>query len=103
MKKLEEWEISNLEFNEYFKPLDEIDEEAFYHFLEVVPPHHHSSFVYQNGECSKDFEGIKYYDTFLQDEDRFFFLGILPSMEPELEEREDSYNYDFCPHCGQSL
>lgn len=87
MKTYEQWEESNLDWLDFFKPLDEIDEQAFMHVIECVPPQftHLSEQGYfgQNGEAQCDEKGITFRDTVWQPDvkvDKYYYLGLLPQF-----------------------
>ena len=50
MKTMEQWSTSKRDFSSFAEPGDEIDEEIFYHFLEVLPPAIMTMFGFLVGE-----------------------------------------------------
>lgn len=96
IKTLEEWENSNLDFDDYCPYPSEIDEELFLHFAEVVSPNfseydNDGDGVFQIGEAWEEKEGVMYYETFMQLKKKWFYIGILPDFNLIEEGKNNQY------------
>ncbi|RPD45486.1 hypothetical protein DNI29_19080 [Hymenobacter sediminis] len=84
MKTYQAWEDGPaMSILEYLKPMDEVDEEMFLHFAEVVPTHYHVGDLMQSGEADKYIRGRYHYMTFAGygEPTRYYYLGILPPFK----------------------
>lgn len=79
IKTFKDWHTT---LEEYLKPNDEIDEELYYYFLEVLPPTFYSNGVFQPDEpYSHNSKNEPLFNTFQQKGDRYFYMGHLPTNE----------------------
>lgn len=89
MKTIKKWEKSGLEWDDYFKVGDQIDEETFLYIAEIVPPEYCNENFVQGGEASfskkvlmREYEKIYYHPTALRTTNgKYFYLGDLPSFD----------------------
>ena len=84
MKTYQKWADSpEMSITEYLKPMDEVDEEMFLHFAEVVPTQYHVGDLMQSGEASFEDRGRLHYKTFAGygEPTRYYYLGILPPFK----------------------
>lgn len=80
MKTYKEWEDTELDLTDFIKPGDEIDEEIYTHIgYALVGPHYDDGVVLQCGECSFVKDGVDHYMTAIIKNNRYFYLGELPS------------------------
>jgi hypothetical protein len=63
MKTKKEWFESKLSLDVFLNPGDEVDEEMFYYFLEVLPPAYQGKHLIQIGEPADSDERGMVYDT----------------------------------------
>ena len=77
---LEQWEESKKPFSQFAKPKTEVDEDIFYYFLEVLPPHYWKSGIMQVGEPYTHINGIPAFETFTYGNGRYIYQGILTSQ-----------------------
>lgn len=87
-KSIKGWEKSQLEWNEYFKAGDEIDEETFLHIGETVSCEYSDEIFIQCGECSftkenQDGSEIYYHSTAISIGKKYYYLGDMPSLNNE--------------------
>lgn len=83
MKTLKKFEKQDLSFNEYLKPLDRIDEELYHHIsCGYVASNYCDQKFSQNGECNREEDGIRFYETVMHIDGKFYYLGEAPSMNP---------------------
>ena len=80
MKTYNGWQKSGLDLTEYIKPMDRVDETIYMHMLEVVTPHFQKDGYFQVGEASHETDHVEYRDTFYTDNNRYWYLGELPSF-----------------------
>lgn len=67
---------------EYLITGDEVDEELYYYFLEVLPPAYMSRGVFQVGEpYSHNEENKPLYDTFQEVAGRYYYRGHMTTAE----------------------
>lgn len=79
IKTLKDWRG---DLSDYLKPNDEIDEDLYYYFLEVLPPEYQENGVFQVGEpYSHDKENKPIFDTFEQIKDKYFYRGHLTTKQ----------------------
>ena len=65
MRTMEQWNKSKKDFSSFADPGDEIDEETFYYFLEVLPPARMTKYGFLVGEpYDHDNEGKPLYAAF---------------------------------------
>lgn len=80
-KTLKEWEKSGLDWNEYFKPGDQIDEETFLYIGEEVGSNYSDQNFMQCAEAEDSKNGIDTYSTaFATNDGKYYYLGILPDF-----------------------
>lgn len=72
IKTYKDWE-GRLE--EYLNVGDEIDEEMYNHFLNVLPPAYWNNGILQVGEPADTFGGKFTFSTFTKVNNRFFYKG----------------------------
>ena len=79
MKTKANW---NCCLEDYLIPGDEVDEELYIYFLEVLPPGYWEGGVFQVGEpYSHNSEGKPMYDTFEKIKSQYFYRGHLSLAE----------------------
>lgn len=84
MKTYQAWEDApSTRFTEFVKPMDEVDEEMFMHFAEVVPTQYHVGNLMQSGEAVSKDRGRYLYMTFAGygEPTRYYYLGVLPPFK----------------------
>lgn len=92
MKTLKQFEKSELGIDEFLKPLDRIDWFLYEHILcGYVACNFDDGQFGQNGECSKEKDGVSYYSTVMTVGDKYYFLGDAPSM----------CTYTYCNYKGE--
>ncbi|MBA7711695.1 hypothetical protein ES703_120661 [subsurface metagenome] len=84
MKTFSEWGKQKGDFSTYVNPGDEIDEEMYWYFLEVLPPRIMKNYGFLVGEPSahnKKDEAV--YDAFYESPDgkRFYYGGLKTAKE----------------------
>lgn len=77
MKTMKEWESKGGDFGQYVNPKDEIDDDLYFYFLEVLPPQTMRRYGFLVGEpASHNTKGEAVYDSFYETyEERFFYGG----------------------------
>jgi hypothetical protein len=80
IKTYSDWEESGIDFSKWIKPMDEIDEELYLHFGEIVSPQYCSYGFIQCGEAFEKKGDTYLYETFYCNDNRYFYLGILPEF-----------------------
>jgi hypothetical protein len=79
IKTYQDWEKSELNLSEFLSENDEIDYEIYEHILcEYCPPNYDDEIIGQCGEAWDERDGVFYYETVKQKDDKYFYLGILP-------------------------
>lgn len=86
-KTLKQWNESNKKFDDFFKPLDEVDEDLVKDVNHFIAPRFADGIFIQCGECDTETKGVKYYMTFCKKGDKFYYLGSLPKFKSR------NYNY----------
>lgn len=84
MKTLKQFEKQkDLSFDEYLKPMDEIDE-LFYHHIGCgyVASNYIDQKWTQNGECNREEFGIRFYETAIHINGKYYYMGEAPSFNP---------------------
>lgn len=82
------WKEANVSFNLYVRPGDEIDEEMYDYFLEVVPPILHNRYEFLNGEpVCRDFRGRTLYGWFIERPVGMYYYQGLIAKELLFNER----------------
>lgn len=85
VKTLQAWEESELEWDDFFKPGDRIDEEVFLHISEEVGESYSSFNLIQCAEPVDSKNGIETHVTALKTNDgRYYYLGVLPDFNMEV-------------------
>lgn len=85
MKTLKQYEKSGLALHEFLKPLDRIDWYLYENILcGWVPSHFDDGKIGQAGECHHSENGVWYYDTVMTVDDKYYYLGLMPSMDPSV-------------------
>ena len=86
-KTIKKWKKSELEWDDYFKSGDEIDEETFLHIAESVPAEFDDKNFVQCGEASStkinsyDKRDVYYHSTaFGANDGKYYYLGDLPTF-----------------------
>lgn len=84
-KTIKKWEKSNLEWHEYFKKGDRIDEETFIHMIEELPAEYTDENFGQQCEAgfTRRIEGVKIYfhaTAISTNDGKYYYLGDLPSL-----------------------
>ena len=70
-------------FDTFLKPMDRIDEALHDHIVCAwVAPNFSSNKFSQNGECNREEHGVRYYETVLHIDGKYYYLGEAPSMNP---------------------
>ena len=80
MYTMKQWNESGKPFSEFAKAKNEVDEEIFYYFLEVLPPHYNRSGIMQVGEPFTHIKGIPAFETFTYSHGKYFYVGIVTSQ-----------------------
>lgn len=90
MKTLKQFEKLDGSFDEFLKPMDRIDE-ALYEYIACgwVAPNWSSEKFAQNGECTKEEDGIEYYETVMHVDGKFYYLGLAPSFNPHVYRNQE--------------
>lgn len=81
MKTKKGWDKANVDFDEYVKPLDEVDEALYLRMTEIVAPQYCTHEFAQIGEPDFDKDGVYFYSTFSQINGRYYYLGVLPEFK----------------------
>ncbi len=86
IKTLSWWNDTDLEMDEYLNPLDEIDEELYWHIAcGWMASHYQHGGLIQGGDpiekISTDSGGIYTYATVNEIGGRFYYLGDLPEFK----------------------
>lgn len=81
IKTYQKWENSGKNFDAFINPMDEVDEEMFMYFLEVLSPQFQIRNIFQSCESVCEDQGCAFYGTFQQIGERYFYLGALPAFE----------------------
>lgn len=81
MKTLKQYHKSGFNFNDFIKPLDEVDESLFRYIMDSVSAQYSSNKFSQAGEAEYQEDGIFFYASFYQNENKIFYLGILPEFK----------------------
>lgn len=78
MKNYKDWR--GCDFSDFVKPGDEIDEEMYHYFMEVVPPiYFHHGFLC--GEPSTHLMGEAVHDAFIFIDNKYRYIGELTVNE----------------------
>ena len=78
MKTMSGWKQANVEFNLYVRPGDEVDEELYFYFLEVVPPVLHNDIEFLSGEpVCLDRLGRNLYGWFSRRFGKYYYQGLI--------------------------
>lgn len=81
MKTYNDWEDSELDLTEFIQPNDEIDYEIYLHICAaLVGPNYDDGKTVQCGECSFQRDGVDYFMTATEKDEKYFYLGDLPDM-----------------------
>jgi len=78
MKTMKGWESKGGDFGQYVSPKDEIDDNLYFYFLEVLPPRVMKGYGFLVGEpASHNNAGKAVYDAFYESPggDRFYYGG----------------------------
>lgn len=80
-KTLKGWENTDVDIDQYLFPMDQVDEELYLHFGEVVAPQYSYGSFMQVGEASHKIHGVYYYMTFARYNNKYYYLGKLPEFK----------------------
>lgn len=83
MKKFIDWEMDfSQELDQFLCKFPcEVDEEMYNYFMDIVQPRYLDAGILQCGESSYEISGTYYYITFVEDDNKFWYLGILPEFK----------------------
>ena len=92
MKTLKQWEKNEaLEWHEFIKPMERIDELLFFHILcGYTASRFDTGYTKiddadqsfgQASECKTEIEGVRYYATVGSIEGKYYYLGHLPAFK----------------------
>lgn len=82
MKTLEQFESQELDLDQYLKPLDEIDEELYWHIAcGYMPAKYQHGGLIQGGDADDKVGEVYSYATVNEIEGKFYYLGILPEFK----------------------
>ena len=81
MKTYKQWEESEKDFHDFIEPLDEIDLEIYIHFSGIVVPQYCKNGLLQCGEAWDEKDGMYRYETFMENNERLYYIGILPEFK----------------------
>ncbi len=82
MKTYAQWNGSGKNFNDFIDAGEEIDVELYDYFLGCVPPIYALN-AFCSGEPYTHVNGIPYYHTFQDRDNKYFYLGILTVKQAE--------------------
>lgn len=81
MKTYKQWEESEKDFHDFIEPMDEIDEELYLYYGEVVAPKYCANGLIQCGEAWKRQRHVYWYETFNKVNDKYYYIGVLPEFK----------------------
>jgi hypothetical protein len=81
IKTIKQCNKSGKDFDEFFEPLDEVDEALIDHINYYVPARFTDNIFIQCGEAETEINGLLYYTTFCKKGDKYYFLGYLPKFK----------------------
>lgn len=80
-KTLKQWNASGKDFDDFFNPFDEVEEEVINNILYYTHARFDNGGFIQCPECQNEVSGIRYYMTFKRDGNKFYYLGDLPKFK----------------------
>jgi len=92
MKTMKDWESKGGDFGQYVSPKDEIDEDLYSYFMEVLPPRTMRRYGFLCGEpASHNNAGEGVYDSFYETYEGRFFYGGCKTVKEFVDPCSDKY------------
>ena len=87
IKTLKEWDEKDCSLDEYLPEPCEIDEDIANYIGECVAPNYINNFMNQGlcqgGDAQDEEDGVFWYMTVLNKNNKYFYLGVLPEFKEE--------------------
>ena len=80
-KTKKRWDKLNVDVDQYLCPMDEVDEEMYEYFRDIVCAQYCDPYFLQVGEAAKANESTDFHMTFARYDNKYYYLGELPAFK----------------------